>query len=478
MPPSLPVSITAVKTAKPAFIGYTEKKIKDGLSLLNKPTLISSIIEFENIFGRARSANIYIHLHDDNSLNGEIVISQPTFRLHYALQLYFANGGGPCYIISTGTFQTAGASPAARLAQMQQGLDEAGELDEITLFVFPDASLLINHSLTNLGNSNDLIERTSLYHQLFKDSLALCRTLRDRFLILDVWHPFNSVSFNGGKYFTVFRESIGADHLSYGAAYYPWLRTTIPPYVNEKEVSALSIIGGTGVPKKIVLKKEDSAPNLTNSLFHINRSLYDEVKKAILKNTVVLPPSVAVAGIYSTVDNAQGVWKASVNIALKLVKEPVVLISDAEQQQMNVDVTNGRSVNAIRTFPGKGALVWGARTLAGNDNDWRYVPVRRFCIMVEESINRGTEPFVFQPNDANTWTKVKALIENFIFQLWKAGALQGATPQQAFYVKCGLGQTMTAQDITGGRLIIEIGMAVVRPAEFVIFRIAHMMKAA
>ncbi|HVE61288.1 MAG TPA: hypothetical protein VNA26_05695, partial [Chitinophagaceae bacterium] len=269
MPPSRPTSITAVKTAIPVFMGYTEKHIKDGLSLVNKPTFISSITEYETIFGRSKSANIYIHLHDDNSLNGEIVVSQPTFRLHYALQLYFANGGGPCYIISAGSFQTAGANPGARFVQMQQAIIAAGEQDEITLLVFPDATLLINYSLTNSTNANDIIQQTNLYYQLFKQSLALCQTLRDRFTILDVWHPFSLVSSDNAKYFTVFRESIGADHLSYGAAYYPWLRTTIPAYINEKEVSALNIVGGTGVPKRLVLRKEDSAPNLKNSLFHI-----------------------------------------------------------------------------------------------------------------------------------------------------------------------------------------------------------------
>ncbi len=188
MPP-LPTSITAVKTSVPAFIGYTEKQIKDGLSLLNTPALISSLAEYENFFGRSISAQVHVHLHYDNSLNGEIVVSQPSFRMHYAIQLFFANGGNACYIISAGTFQTSGNNPAARLAQMQQSLNAAAEVDEITLLVFPDAPLLINHPLTDKGNANDLIEKTQLYHQLFKDSLSQCATLKDRFAILDIWHP-------------------------------------------------------------------------------------------------------------------------------------------------------------------------------------------------------------------------------------------------------------------------------------------------
>ena len=139
-----------------------------------------------------------------------------------------------------------------------------------------------------------------------------------------------------------------------------------------------------------------------------------------------------------------------------------------------MDVTAGKSVNAIRAFTGKGTLVWGARTLAGNDNEWRYVNVRRFFIFVEESVKKAIEPFVFEANDANTWVRVQAMIENFL-TLWRQGALQGVKPEHAFYVAVGLGKTMTALDILEGRMIVEMGMAVVRPAEFIILRFSHKM---
>jgi phage tail sheath protein FI len=142
---------------------------------------------------------------------------------------------------------------------------------------------------------------------------------------------------------------------------------------------------------------------------------------------------------------------------------------------MNVDST-GKAINALRSFSGKGFLVWGARTLAGNDNEWRYVSVRRFFNMVEESVKRATEPFVFEPNDANTWVKVKSMIENFLAVQWRTGALVGAKPEDAYYVRVGLGTTMIAQDILEGRMIVEIGMAVVRPAEFIILRFSHKMQ--
>jgi len=96
-------------------------------------------------------------------------------------------------------------------------------------------------------------------------------------------------------------------------------------------------------------------------------------------------------------------------------------------------------------------LVWGSRTLAGNDSEWRYVPVRRFFNMAEESIKKATEQFVFEPNDSNTWIRVRAMIENFLILQWRAGALAGAKPEQAFYVRVGLGQTMSAMDILDGK---------------------------
>lgn len=121
-------------------------------------------------------------------------------------------------------------------------------------------------------------------------------------------------------------------------------------------------------------------------------------------------------------------------------------------------------------------MVWGARTLAGNSNEWRYISVRRFFNMVEESTRKATLPFVFEPNDANTWIKVRAMIENFLVLQWRAGALAGAKPDHAFYVRCGLGTTMTSLDILEGRMNVEIGMAVVRPAEFIILQFSHKMQ--
>lgn len=215
---------------------------------------------------------------------------------------------------------------------------------------------------------------------------------------------------------------------------------------------------------------------LSQNALYNNHPVVSGIIKSITKLISSMPPGGAIAGVYARVDNARGVWKAPANESILSVTGPREQITANEQANLNVDAIGGKSINAIRTFIGRGnAIVWGARTLAGNDNEWRYVSVRRFFNMVEESCKNSTEPFVFEANDANTWVKVQGMIENFLTTLWRQGALQGAKPEHAFYVAVGLGKTMTALDILEGRMIVEIGMAVVRPAEFIILRFSHKM---
>lgn len=199
------------------------------------------------------------------------------------------------------------------------------------------------------------------------------------------------------------------------------------------------------------------------------------VLERVQKEMSLLPPSGAIAGVYATVDRTRGVWKAPANISLRAVSALTYKLTDLEQGTLNIHA-GGKSINALRAFTGKGILVWGGRTLAGNDNEWRYINVRRFFTFVEESTKKASEPFVFEPNNANTWVRIRAMIENFLTLQWRQGALAGATTKEAFFVKVGLNETMTAQDILKGRLIVEIGMAAVRPAEFIILRFSHKMQ--
>lgn len=206
-----------------------------------------------------------------------------------------------------------------------------------------------------------------------------------------------------------------------------------------------------------------------------NFPLYKTILTGIQNASTSMPPSGAVAGRYAYVDRTRGVWKAPANVSLNEVSGPTEKFTATELDALNINVDSGKSVNAIRFFTGKGTLIFGARTLAGNDNEWRYINVRRFFNFVEESCKKATEQFVFEPNDANTWIKVQAMIENFLTVLWRQGALQGTKPAEAFYCAVGLGKTMTYQDILNGYMIIEIGMAAVRPAEFIILQFSHKM---
>jgi len=186
----------------------------------------------------------------------------------------------------------------------------------------------------------------------------------------------------------------------------------------------------------------------------------------LTETEIELPPSGFVAGIYARTDTARGVHKAPANERIELV---VALERDINQAQQ--EVLNPEGINCLRFLPGRGYRVWGARTIT-SDPEWKYVSVRRLLNFLEHSIDRGTERVVFEPNNADTWVRVRNAISVFLLEMWRSGALLGATPEDAFFVRCDL-STMTQSDIDNGRLICLIGIAPVRPAEFVIFRIGQ-----
>jgi phage tail sheath protein FI len=204
---------------------------------------------------------------------------------------------------------------------------------------------------------------------------------------------------------------------------------------------------------------------LTSSLRTMS-PLFKTILDAIRHQLNLLPPSAAMAGIYTMVDATRGVWKAPANVSLNSVVSPAVSISHAEQEDLNV-TTQGKSINAIRAFIGEGVLVWGARTLDGNSLDWRYINVRRTLIMLEESCRLAAKALVFEPNVSSTWVTIKSMISNFLTGIWKRGGLAGAVPDDAFSVHVGLGETMTPDDILEGIMRITVLVAVSRPAEFI-----------
>ena len=180
----------------------------------------------------------------------------------------------------------------------------------------------------------------------------------------------------------------------------------------------------------------------------------------------LVPPSGHMAGIWARSDDTRGVHKAPANEVVRGALNLELLITKGEQDQLNP-----QGINCIRAFPGRGIRVWGARTLA-SDPTWRYLNVRRLFNYIEESILEGTQWVVFEPNDMALWERVKRTINAFLTRVWRDGALIGATPQDAFYVKCDA-ETNPPEVIDAGQLVVEIGIAPVKPAEFVVFRIAQ-----
>jgi uncharacterized protein len=180
---------------------------------------------------------------------------------------------------------------------------------------------------------------------------------------------------------------------------------------------------------------------------------------------VMIPPGGHVAGIYAQTDSSHGVWVAPANIPLAGVTALSQILTGPESEQLN-----SRGIDLIRSFPATGIRVWGARTTTSEDSDYKYVAVRRFMIFLEQSIWQGIQWAVFEPNGPALWAALTSSIQNFLLSLWQSGALQGATQQAAFFVRCDPA-SMTQNDIDNGRLILIVGVAALRPAELVLIQI-------
>ncbi|PHM66676.1 phage tail sheath protein [Xenorhabdus stockiae] len=180
---------------------------------------------------------------------------------------------------------------------------------------------------------------------------------------------------------------------------------------------------------------------------------------------IPIPPSAAIAGVYASVDLSRGVWKAPANISLKGGLTPKFLVTDDEQGQY----TSGSAINMIRNFSNTGTTVWGARTLKDDDN-WRYVSVRRLFNTVERDVKRAMSFAVFEPNSQPTWERVRAAISNYLHNLWQQGGLAGSKEEEAYFVQIGKGITMTEDQINQGQMVVKVGLAAVRPAEFIILQ--------
>ena len=582
--PTLPPGVAEVNSAIPAFIGYTYTTKFNENDLKLKPVKVQSMLEFVRLFGES-SPFIINGVTADLTQTAEVASVENQFYMYDSLQLYFLNGGGPCYIVSVGVYSDATDSDSPFI----EGLDALDLFDEPTLYLFPDAVLLQDSALAKVQQY----------------ALRKCGELMDRFSILDV--KKNASDINTLAAVSNLRNNIGMSYLSYGAAYTPWLNTTLEktigvssiegiftvlnglpisllnsevngvrvgdninnyedllddlntiantaalgtvaddyetglaPYIasdadnpfasGELFDAVLSYIATSGLVQSFWQnnvvsiinewetqyvsetstgtdeEKEAARENfllqvLNSSEFEAFKDLhkftlsalqkviktfegflidnvpyYASLLKVLNNKLTELPPSGAMAGLYCKIDSERGVWKAPANISVSAVNGVSQLYSNADLADLNVDPVAGKSINVIRPITGYGTMVMGARTLAGNDSEWRYIPVRRLFIFIEENLKKATAWAVFEPNDRLLWLKVRTQIENYLFELWRQGALAGAKPEHAYQVNCGLNSTMTPQDVLEGKLIVEIRLAAVRPAEFILLKFSHQLQ--
>lgn len=561
----LPNSVSLIDTAIPVFIGYTEL-IPEGYNIDdddNKKLKISSLLEYEDKFGKAKKE--IIQLKDVKDKGATLMVPDAQFLMYYSLQMYFANGGGSCYIVSVGTFDSASAG--VELASLQHGLNATGTLkaiNEPNLIVFPDAvslneddfyniynqaidkresakknwfvlldtyygnSITLSNNLNTIGNFRNEVALTTHAAAYFPHVTTILNYTFDE-TIMPIIHKGlqnegqTSASFYAGEIAALDELKIlASDEISSGFANGSVLADflgqaiaiaeeisetadetngaknnlvhaieeakavleaiydgTIDDFtIPDLEASTPAFSGEFDALKTAVLAVEDvsgAANGITlKDLESINSALYNQIKKQITSLKVVLPPSSAIAGVYGRIDSTRGVWKAPANVTLNYVVDPTEKVSDKEQSDMNVN--NSGSINAIRTFTGKGTLIWGARTFDGKnktsdgkDNQWKYVNVRRYYDMIELSIKKALADgkFINEPNIYYTWLRAKTMIENFLHQQWMEGALAGNTPKEAYHVE------VSGDKDKPKTMNVTVELALVRPAEFIVLSFSH-----
>lgn len=521
---AFPPSIVGVQTAVPAFIGYTQRAEISGEPAYGKAIKLGSLVDFEAVFGggykplyhlaEATTADVdadkfdfsvtgYANAPPYDAANPPASpsakfyaltqVDATKFALYDSMRLFFANGGGNCYVVSVGSYLLPGTTAPRPIAaaDLLGGLEVVGQEVGPTLLVIPDATLLTQNA-----------DYQSVVTQMMKQAAEL----QDRVAIIDVWgtetigdgtHTLDTVIAN----FRAGLVALSTQERSYGAAYFPFLETTVwsadeVDYTNidvasqsalmlvlDYQNAALSWDFSAGEPTaryeavaadimKIPATMDETTAAGREAINALRQDLgaalplLGDIGRAIISKNEVSPPSGAMAGIYTANDQDKGVWNAPANVSLRAVDGLTLRVDDAMQADLNVPV-DGMAVAVIREFRSRGQVVWGARTLDGNSPDYRYIQVRRTLIYIEQSVKAGLETFVFAANDGKTWVAAKAMVSGFLQQLWNQGGLMGATAAEAFTVECGLGSTMTGQDILDGYMIVNVTLQMIRPAEFI-----------
>ena len=503
-----PNSVVSVATAVPAFIGYTPQAAYEGRSYFDVAQKITSFAEFRAIYcipdlpapaSPTKQYNPEYYLVQQKSkpldknymlINGAYysILPDPNtiYYLYNSIKLFYQNGGGDAYIVSMGTYGPSSNNPIkpsdqiinpnVKLNDLLKGLSLLLNEEEPTMYICPEATLL------SVDDNSTLMEAM----------LLQCENMQTAVAIFDIIGGRNPDPIMYTQDIVNFRMNTGVQSLKFGTAYYPFIGTTT---MQMQDIDYTNLFGGD-IKQLAPLINPASAPNTVagiilgniqtpsgtslsvtqnnNALLNASQ-LYGQIVKHILADANILPPSGAMAGVITNIDNNQGVWQAPANTSIVGAVSLPINLSESQQMNLNIDAVSGKSINAIRSFKGIGILVWGARTLDGNSQDWRYLSVRRTMTFLEQSCKLAAQPYVFQSNDKNTWEAVKAMIAGFLTSIWKEGGLQGAVAADAFSVNCGLGTTMTADDILNGFMNVTVKVAVVRPAEFIVLTFQQQM---
>lgn len=505
---AFPNTVVDVATAVPAFIGYTQTAVDGPLPIDGVPTYIASLADYRRYFGGPPAPSFTLTVAADESSVQPALDQTTRFFLYHSVMLYFLNGGGPAYVVSVGGF-TATRSGDDFTQPNPARPNQAGPLD--ALKKVPDVTLIVAPDTTLLPTPSDC-------YGFWQQALSHCNIMQSRMALIDVYggdQPRNnnpvtdiiSGSSDG------MRNAIGTNFLNYGAVYYPWLNFDVvdeksitfdnladadkstlstlllaelaklvpaPSAAMQTNLTALYTQIGTPLPPDAAPlpsnteTRADQVVRLHNQLLQMSAT-YKRLYADMLKLANQLPPAAAMAGVYAQNDAVNGVWQAPANLSIAAAVSAIVDISSDEQADLNMPL-DGKAVNAIRTVTGRGLVVWGARTLDGNSQDWRYINVRRTMIMFEQSIKVASLAYVFAPNVATTWVTMQNMIGNFLINHWKAGALAGVKPGDAFNVTVGLGNTMTGDDILDGYMRVSIQVAMVHPAEFIELTFQQLMQ--
>ncbi|MBC8054178.1 MAG: phage tail sheath family protein [Sphingobacteriaceae bacterium] len=504
---AFPNSVVAVATAVPAFIGYTPQAVYEGKSYTNAPVRITSFADFQAFFclpdppapaspTKQYSPEYYLVQQKSQPVKGDYlllggsyysILPDPNtiYYLYNSVKLFYENGGGTAYIVSVGPYgapsgKTANpgdqiVNPNVQLNDLLGGLQLLLNEQEPTMYICPEATLL---SVANNGT-------------LMESMLLQCTQMQTAMCLFDIIGGNAPDPILYTQDIQNFRNNTGAVGLNYGIAYYPFIGTTI---MQNTDIDYTNLFGGdlkqlapllnpadnpNPTVATIIANIQNPASTLTvsqnNNALLVASPTYGQIINHVLSDANTLPPSGAMAGVITNTDNMVGPWEAPANTSIVGASSLPINISDTQQANLNIDAISGKSINAIRLFNGLGILVWGARTLDGNSQDWRYVPVRRTMIFLEQSCKLATQAYVFQPNDKNTWEAVKSMIGSFLTSIWKLGGLQGASASDAFSVACGLGVTMTSDDILNGFMNVSVKVAVVHPAEFIVLTFQQQM---